>query len=129
VTAATLPAQILHPSDPMPSFEVATIKPRPPFTVKLPGSGPTSVGGEKVVTQMMFTGPATMKPAAPSDMVSLHVTPSMLIAMAYNLPLPTEGRIIGGPDWMKTDSYDIQAKIADALFQAIQKMPPDQSKQ
>jgi uncharacterized protein (TIGR03435 family) len=130
-TVAPLSAQVLHPSDPMPSFEVATIKPRPPFTVKLPGaaSGPTSVGGEKVVTQMMFTGPAPTAPAAPSDMLSLHVTSTMLIAMAYNLPLPTEGRIIGGPDWLKTESYDIQAKIADALFQAIQKMPPDQSKQ
>jgi len=130
-TAASLPAQILHPSDPMPSFEVATIKPRPLFTVRLPGSGPApaSMPGEKAVTQMMFTGPATTKPAAPSDMLSLHVTSNMLIAMAYNLPLPTEGRVLGGPDWMKTDSYDIQAKIADALFQAMQKMPPDQSRQ
>jgi bla regulator protein BlaR1 len=128
-TAVPLCAQVLHPTGPMPSFEVATIKPRAPFTLRMPVAAAGTGAGEKVVTQMMFTGPATAQPAAPSDMLSLHVTPNMLVSMAYNLPMPGEGRIVGGPDWMKTDNYDIQAKIADALFQAMQKMPPDLSKQ
>jgi bla regulator protein BlaR1 len=127
--AISLSAQVLHPSGPLPSFEVATIKPQAPmtFTMRAPASG----SGEKVMTQMVFTGPSARdgKPAAPTDRVSLHVNPAMLIAMAYNLPLPSEGRIVGGPDWLKTDVYEIQAKISDAVYAEMQKMPPAASRE
>jgi bla regulator protein BlaR1 len=127
--AGTVPVcgQILHGTAPLPSFEVATIKPQAPltFTMRAPA------GGEKVISQMVFTGPSAPngKPQSPTDRVSLHVTPAMLIAMAYNLQLPSEGRIVGGPDWLKTDNYEIQAKIPDALFADMQKMPPAQSRE
>jgi len=124
--AGTLPisSQILHATAPLPTFEVATIKPQAPFTFTMHAPA----GGEKVVSQMVFTGPSG-KPQSPTDRVSLHVTPAMLIAMAYNLQLPSEGRIVGGPDWLKTDNYDIQAKIPDALFAEMQKMPPAKSRE
>jgi len=122
-----LSAQILHATDPLPSFEVATIKPQAPFTLTMRAPS----GGEKIISQMVFTGPSAPngKPPAPTDRVTLHVTPAMLIAMAYNLQLPSEGRIVGGPDWLKTDSYEIQAKIPDALFADMQKMPPAKSRE
>jgi len=122
-----LSSQILHATDPLPSFEVATIKPQPPFTFMMPAA----VGGEKVVSQMVFTSSpgAAGKPPAPTDRVTLHANAAMLIAMAYNLPLPSEGRIVGGPDWLKTDNYEIQAKIPDALYADMQKMPPAKSRE
>ena len=122
-----LSSQILHATAPLPSFEVATIKPQAPFTFTMHAPA----GGEKVISQMVFTGPSAPngKPPSPTDRVSLHVTPAMLIAMAYNLQLPSEGRIVGGPDWLKSDNYEIQAKIPDALFADMQKMPPAKSRE
>jgi bla regulator protein BlaR1 len=124
IGALPVSSQVLHATAPLPSFEVASIKPQPPLTFTMHAPA----GGEKVVSQMVFTGPSG-KPQAPTDRVSLHVTPAMLIAMAYNLQLPSEGRIVGGPDWLKTDNYDIQAKIPDALFAEMQKMPPAKSRE
>jgi uncharacterized protein (TIGR03435 family) len=61
--------------------------------------------------------------------VSLGVTTETLIAMAYNIPTLAKGRIVGGPDWLNVGAYDIQAKIPDAEFAAMQKMRPEQSRE
>jgi uncharacterized protein (TIGR03435 family) len=56
---------------------------------------------------------------------------SILIASAYNLPAGSGHRIIGGPDWLRQDidQYEIQAKIGDADYEAMQKMTPAQQRE
>jgi bla regulator protein blaR1 len=119
-------AQILHPNGPLPSFEVATIKPSQGLKMTMGAPPP----GEKVISQMVFSvGSSAKTPAPPSDRVSLVATPGLLISMAYNIPALSKGRILGGPDWLNVDYYDIQAKIPEAEFAAMQKMRPAQSRE
>jgi uncharacterized protein (TIGR03435 family) len=53
---------------------------------------------------------------------------SILITSAYNLPIGSGNRIIGGPDWLRQDidQFEIQAKIDDAEYAVMQKMTPAQ---
>ncbi len=53
---------------------------------------------------------------------------SILITSAYNLPVGSESRILGGPDWLRQDidQFEIQAKIEDSEYAAMQKMTPAQ---
>jgi bla regulator protein BlaR1 len=55
----------------------------------------------------------------------------LLIASAYNVPVGSENRLVRGPDWLRqdTDQYEIQAKIDDSLFAAMQKMTPAQQRE
>ena len=86
-----------HPSGPIPSYEVATIKPTDP--------------GKQ------FAG----------------TTVRRYIAMAYGVPLPwglpgvelQGSQVVGGPEWIDKDRYDIHGKPPDDLRQAMQKMSPD----
>ena len=75
---------------PKPSFEVISIKPSPPGN-GIRGGGPRG-------DRFNMTG-ATLR---------------MLLQMGYqranNTPLAGQLQIIGGPAWMETDRYDIQAK-------------------
>jgi len=79
------------PQSTKPSFEVVSIKPSPP-NINLRGGGPR---GDRLTLQG----------------ASLR----MLLNIAYQ-PLNSEGQplgqiqIIGGPSWMESDLYDIQAK-------------------
>jgi uncharacterized protein (TIGR03435 family) len=97
-------AQILHATTPLPSFEVATIKPRDRNAYILI----TPPGSENIVRMV---GPAR------------H-----LIAMAYNLPSTSQQRILGGPDWIgdSNKSYVIEGKIPDDLYTRMQKMTTDE---
>jgi uncharacterized protein (TIGR03435 family) len=74
-----------------PSFEVASIKPYAD-----PGAGPRFFGfrGEPGGTRIAMTG----------------VTVKMLITYAYRI---RDFQIIGGPDWINSERYDIQAKAED----------------
>jgi uncharacterized protein (TIGR03435 family) len=76
------------PTTPRPSFEVASIKPYAD-----PGSGQRFFGfrGELGGTRINMTG----------------VTVKMLLNYAYAI---RDFQIIGGPDWINTERYDIQAK-------------------
>jgi bla regulator protein blaR1 len=114
--------QILHASGPLPSFEVATIKPwqRPPAPPPPPeGSAPVKV---------MKISPG--RPGGQStDRVHMILPVMILIESAYNLP-PDSKRVVGGPDWLRQDiQYEIQAKIEDSLFAAMQKMTPAQQRE
>jgi bla regulator protein blaR1 len=102
-TLHTLPAygQVLYTSGPLPSFEVATIKPAPN------GSPPTPQGGSTV---------------------HLHFTPKMMIMYAYNLPDFSEGRILNSAGWTE-DSYEVEGKISDSDYAAMQKMTPAEKNQ
>lgn len=111
--------QLLHPTDPLPSFEVATIKPwhrTPP---------PPNPDGTPAPQKIAKVDPGS---AAPQLSPRLHmILPiKVLITDAYNLPLSSGSRIIGGPDWLNQDidQYEIQARIDDTQFAAMQKMTP-----
>ena len=105
VCAAPLCGQILHATAPLPSFEVATIKP--------------STGGNAI--------PSTR---TPTESRTIDVTTRNLIEQAYRIPW-TAGhneRIAGGPDWIDTIRYDVDARIDPALATALQKMSNEQQK-
>lgn len=67
--------------------------------------------------------------AQKTDRVRLVSPVQHLISNAYNLPFGSEGRVTGGPDWVRTQRYVIDAKIDDAMFAAMQKLPPQQQHQ
>jgi uncharacterized protein (TIGR03435 family) len=116
MTGFTLPAQMLHPKDPIPSFEVATIKPwKPPA----PTGNPPPVKYVPVGT-----------PAPVSDRVGFIGEIELLIEAAYSLPISSSNRILGGPSWIRDQSerYQITAKIAAGDYAAIQKMSPVEQK-
>ena len=60
----------------------------------------------------------------PTDRVHMILPISILITSAYNLPVGSESRILGGPDWLRQDidQFEIQAKIEDSEYAAMQKM-------
>lgn len=124
---ATTHAQLLHPTGPLPSFEVATLKPwqRPPAP---PPPPPGSANPPKPI------GPAKIAPGKPggqlSDRVHSILPARLLIAFAYNIPFGAEdARVLGGPDWASSDQYEFQAKIDDTLFAAMQKMTAPQQRE
>jgi uncharacterized protein (TIGR03435 family) len=91
------PAQVFHPaSGPLPSFEVATIKPnddpRPGLNFALS------------VTNFRAT----------------HATLQDLVKLAYNVR--SEDQLTGLSGWMTTQHYDIQAKASDADIAAFQSL-------
>jgi uncharacterized protein (TIGR03435 family) len=54
----------------------------------------------------------------------------LLILFAYNLPFGSEkSRIVGDPEWLAGDQYEIQAKIEDSLYTKMQKMTPAQQRE
>jgi uncharacterized protein (TIGR03435 family) len=122
--------QILHATGPLPSFEVATIKPwrRPPTPPPPSPPSPSDVAAPN---------PALPDKIAPinaggqtTDRVHSILTARLLIAFAYNVPFGFERiRVVGGPDWLGSDDYEIQAKIEDSLYAAMQKMTPAQQRE
>lgn len=108
---------LLHPKDPMPSFEVATIKPWQP---------PPPTGAPPPVKYL----PAGAPPLV-SDRVNFAGEIEFLIESAYGLPLDSRSRILGGPSWIRDQSerYQITAKIATADYAAIQKMTAVEQRQ
>jgi uncharacterized protein (TIGR03435 family) len=126
VPVSSTHAQILHATAHPPSFEVATVKPVQPRPVPPPP----------------LAGVPDNRPPAPrkfgigklggqsTDRVQMNSSAQMLILFAYNLPFGSERtRILGGPDWLTSAQYEIQAKIDDSLFAAMQKMAPEQQRE
>jgi hypothetical protein len=115
--------QISHATGGRPSFEVATIKPwrRTPPPPPLDGTAPAKV---------MKMAPVGEGPP-PTDRVHMIWPIAILITSAYNLPVGSGHRIIGGPDWLRQDidQYEIQAKIDDSEYAAMQKMTPAQQRE
>jgi uncharacterized protein (TIGR03435 family) len=122
VLAALLPipaqGQILHTSDPLPSFEVASVK---PWKRTAP---PSRVSG---VVKVMPSG----VPAEFTDRVHTILPPALLVASAFNLPPGAESRIVKAPDWLHQDveQYEITAKIGADEFEAMRKMSPLERKE
>ena len=72
-----------------PKFEVASIKPNGEV------SGGTSIRGEPSGTRITMT----------------RVTTKMVMTFAYRV---RDFQVIGGPDWINVDHYDIQAKLENS---------------
>jgi uncharacterized protein (TIGR03435 family) len=60
----------------------------------------------------------------PTNRVHVILPISILIESAYNLPVGSGSRILGGPDWLRQDidQFEIQAKIEDSEYASMQKM-------
>ena len=99
VIAPQAGAQSAQPAlAPMPSFEVASIK--------LNRSGD---GG------MRFQN-------TPGRFVVNNANVKFLIEFAYNIK---DFQLSGGPSWINTDRYDIDAKMEDSAVEAMEILPPD----
>jgi uncharacterized protein (TIGR03435 family) len=86
---------LFHPSGPLPSYEVATIKPLDSNTA------------DRVVK---------LPPGASLNPLSLR----RYIMDAYGAKYAAQ--VIGGPDWINKNSYVIHGKVPDDLEAALQKM-------
>ena len=117
--------QILHAQAPLPSFEVVSIRP----WKRIPP--PPPLDGAPAPKKIMKVDPLSGGERGQStDRVHMILPIEILIRSAYNLPLGSH-RIVGGPDWMwqSIDQYEIQAKIEDSLYAAMQKMTPAQQRE
>jgi bla regulator protein BlaR1 len=85
-------AQLVHPNDPMPSFEVASIRPSGPDNHG-PSHG-TNIGIER------------------DSFVATNITIEKLIELAYGAS--SEDQVKGAPGWLKADKYDVKAKIDES---------------
>ena len=97
-----LNGQLLHADSPLPSFDVATI--RPSKSDSLP----------------------TVR--SPSELHMLDVTARYLMEQAYDIPWTngSKDRIRGGPAWIDSDHYDLDAKIAPEAAATLEQMPEEQ---
>jgi uncharacterized protein (TIGR03435 family) len=100
-TAGQAPAtQSAQSADtPLPSFEVASIRPvenNGPFVINS-GCGPN-----------------------PGRCTPSNVTVKMLIQTAYNVK---DFQVSGGPGWISSERFDIKAKVDDSLAEQLQKLP------
>lgn len=84
---------------PLPSFEVASIK-------------PNRSGDVRFFISM-----------APGRFTATGMTTKFLITFAYDVK---EFQVSGGPSWINSERYDIDAKEEDSLVEELQKLPPDQ---
>ena len=97
--AATPSAQ--SPDAPLPSFEVASIRVHPADNT-----------GRSFIN--MGCGPD------PGRCTPTNVTAKMLIQTAYNVK---DFQVSGGPGWINSERFDIEAKIDDSLAEQLQKLP------
>jgi uncharacterized protein (TIGR03435 family) len=88
------------------SFEVATIKPTDPDPYR------------KVDTGITFS---------PGRFQAKSQTVRDLIKFAYNVK--SDDRISGGPAWINSDRYDIEAKVDDSLATDLRKLPSPQQRE
>ena len=94
VRLVPLHVQILHATGPLPSYEVATIKPiNEPITTNLPRNIRRFMG-----------------------------TTKDLIEGAYNVPYGAGERVVGGPNWIASDRYVIEGMVPDDLSARMQTM-------
>ena len=103
VKAPQVRAQEAQPAAaPAPSFEVASIKP--------------NRSGSMMVRIM----------GRPGALNASGITIRQLIANAYGVK---DFQISGGPSWISSDRYDIDAKADDAEIETLRKLPPEQATQ
>jgi hypothetical protein len=86
-------------------------------------AGRHNLPGTAVPVKVMKAAPVDAGPP-PTGRVHMILPISVLIASAYNLPVGSGSRILGGPDWLRQDidQFEIQAKIEDSEYAVMQKM-------
>ena len=101
-TDLRLNGQLLHADPPLPSFDVATIRPSKSDSLRTVRS--------------------------PSELHMLDVTARYLIEQAYDIPWTngSKDRIRGGPSWIDSDHFDLDAKIAPEAVASLEQMPEEQ---
>jgi bla regulator protein BlaR1 len=114
VRVAPIYGQIVQASGSLPSFEVASIRPAHS------GSGFSTTGAG------LLSGPRG--PAIPKDrFIATNATVKNLIQWAWapggSPPLPND-QVSGGPSWIDSDRYDIDAKLGDSQIAALEKLAP-----
>lgn len=122
-------AQILHANGPTPSFEVVSIRPWKPAPMPLPPPPLDRTDARPKGPMKVDPGPGVER-GQRSDRVHVIWPLEILISSAYNLP-PSSDRLLGLPDWVRqaTDQYEIDAKIEESLFAAMQKMTPAEQRE
>jgi uncharacterized protein (TIGR03435 family) len=98
--ASRVQAQASPASVPLPSYEVASIKP--------------NRAGDNMV-RLMF---------APDGLSGNGISVKMLIGFAYNLK---DFQISGGPGWIESERFDIEAKMDESAIAALKKLTPEQA--
>lgn len=93
-------AQDAAPAEHNYKFEVASIK-------------PDKSGGDRLALNY-----------SPDGFTAVNVTLRVLIRFAYG-PIE-ENRIIGGPDWLGSEKYDIEAKVDGSVAAELEKLAPAQ---
>lgn len=91
---------------PAPVFDVASIKP----------DKSAGMGG-RVMFGMRWS---------PDGLTTTGTTLQALIRLAYRVQEPSQ--IIGGPSWIKTERYDIQAKVDESVADELGRLTPEQGK-
>jgi bla regulator protein BlaR1 len=122
--------EIIHPSGPLPQFEVATVKLMKPETVVPISAGAATggagaAGGATTGVRVETTVHVSYDEGPPSDQVHLRWKAKLLIEIAYGLRIGSENRVVGGPAWLDNDAdrYEVRAKIDDASLAAMKTMP------
>lgn len=115
LTATAAYGQIIHAVGPVPSFEVATIKPWKPKSAPVIEPTPAK------------TDPVHVTQAVQSDRVNFIGQIDLLIMSAYGLPVGSDKKILHGPQWVdsEADRYEVNAKIDSVSFAAMRKMSPE----
>lgn len=98
--AVSLHAQVLHPDGPRPSFAVDSVRP--------------TASNAPIIDRM---------DVQPDRFLTHGETLRQIITFAYGLGYP--GELSGGPHWIETDQFDIEAKLDEATVAARSKMPRD----
>lgn len=102
-------SQAQHADAAVPVYDVVSIKPSRGFGVSRNSDG-TMSGGMRV--GLRYT---------PDGFLAENTTVKSLIQTAYGVG---NERISGGPDWLSSERYDIEAKMDDSAFDVLKKLSP-----
>lgn len=120
VAGASIGGQIVRSNHPLPTFEVATVRPWKPA----PGIGSEATADGSAAPQKLTKVVPVGASRPVSDRLDFIGQVQLLIESAYGLALSSGERIVGGPEWVRreSDRYEVVAKIEDARFAAMQKL-------
>jgi uncharacterized protein (TIGR03435 family) len=106
--SATLPQRQSLP-EPDATFEEVSIRPSPPLQggVGLRQGGP----GGAAAGPSLSGCPATQFELNPGRFVATRITLSGLVSLAYGDRCLSQETFVGGPDWIRTQLFDVQALI------------------
>jgi len=111
------------------AFDVVSIRPwRPPVSAVSIAPPPPADGATtpRASRERFVPIPGPLR----SDRLHMILPTRMLIGAAYGIPFGSESRVLGGPDWIDSEQFEISARIDDALFATLHNQSTaDQQKQ